>query len=144
MRTEQLLLSGLDITEDGYIFKGQFILSNKNKSKHVDMEELEQRSFLEDLKNFFELEEPIREIRNKIIDRWLKAQISSKIRDGRNYEELFANRRRTAVSLAAAAARIIKRIQQQSASISSRLHQLHWPSACATSLLHPFRQRPAK
>jgi Asp-tRNA(Asn)/Glu-tRNA(Gln) amidotransferase C subunit len=91
MRTEQLLLSGLDITEDGYIFKGQFILSNKNKSKHVDMEELEQRSFLEDLKNFFELEEPIREIRNKIIDMVVeKAQISSKIRDGRNYEELFA------------------------------------------------------
>ncbi|NMA34781.1 MAG: hypothetical protein GX940_09595 [Clostridiaceae bacterium] len=88
MRTEQLLLSSLDITEDEYIFKGQFILSCSDKSKHVDMEKLEQQSFLEELKKYFDLEESTSEIRNKIIDMVVeKAQISSKIVDGRNFEE---------------------------------------------------------
>jgi hypothetical protein len=91
MRTEQLLLSSLDITEDEYMFKGQFILNSGDKSKHVDMEELEQQSFLEELKEYFNLEESTSEIRNKIIDMVVeKAQISSKIVDGRNFEEVAA------------------------------------------------------
>lgn len=67
MKTEQLLLSSLDITEDEYIFKGQFILSGKGKSKQVDMEQLDQQAYLEELKEYFDLEEPTSEIRNKLI-----------------------------------------------------------------------------
>lgn len=86
MKTEQLLLSSLDITEDEYIFKGQFILSGKGKSKQVDMEQLDQQAYLEELKEYFDLEEPTSEIRNKLISMVVeKAQIDSKIVDGKNY-----------------------------------------------------------
>jgi len=89
MRTDQLLMSSLDITEDGYIFKGQFILSSGDKSRHVDIEELENQSYLEDLKKYFELEESPAEIRNILIDMVVeKAQIGSKIREGKNFGEL--------------------------------------------------------
>lgn len=86
MKTEQLLLSSLDITEAEYIFKGQFILSGKGKSKQVDMEQLDQQAYLEELKEYFDLEEPTSEIRNKLISMVVeKAQIGSKIVDGKNY-----------------------------------------------------------
>jgi hypothetical protein len=86
MRTEQLLLSGLDITEDNYSFKGQFILSGAGKSKHVDVEDLEHHSFLADLKKYFELEEHITDIRNILMEMIVeKAHISSKIVEGENY-----------------------------------------------------------
>ncbi|HEY8348399.1 MAG TPA: hypothetical protein PK767_09225 [Clostridiales bacterium] len=89
MRTDQLLMSGLDITEDNYIFKGQFILSSEDKSKHVDMEELEKLPYLEELKKHFDLEESPSEIRNILIDMVVeKAKIGSKIREGKNLEEL--------------------------------------------------------
>jgi len=88
MRTDQLLMSGLDITEDNYIFKGQFILSSGDKSKHDDIEELENKSYLEELKEYFGLEESPSEIRNKLIDMVVeKARIGSKIREGKDLEE---------------------------------------------------------
>ncbi len=88
MRTEKLILSGLDITEDGYNFKGQFILSSRSKTRHVDMEELEHNSFLENLKQYFDLEEQTSDIRNTLMDMIVeKAHISSKIVEGENYEE---------------------------------------------------------
>lgn len=89
MRTHQLLLSALDITEDGYIFKGQFILSGGGKTMHVDIEDLEKQSFLTDLKNYFGLEEEASEIRNILMDMVVeKARIGSKIVEGKNYEEV--------------------------------------------------------
>jgi len=89
MRTDQLLMSGLDITEDNYIFKGQFILSIGDKSRHVDMEELEKLPYLEELKKYFDLEESPSEIRDILIDMVVeKEKIGSKIREGKNLEEL--------------------------------------------------------
>ncbi|NLK86426.1 MAG: hypothetical protein GX279_02915 [Clostridiaceae bacterium] len=88
MRTNQLILSGLHITEDEYSYKGQFILSAQGKSRSVDMDDLEQSSFISELKSFFDLEEPAGDIRNILMDMIVeKAHISSRFVEGKNYEE---------------------------------------------------------
>jgi|LSQX01.3.fsa_nt_gb hypothetical protein len=88
MRTNQLILSGLHITEDEYSYKGQFILDAPGKSKTIDMEDLDQSSFITELKKYFDLEDPVEDIRNILMDMVMeKAHIGSKIVEGENYEE---------------------------------------------------------
>lgn len=88
MRTNQLIISGLHITEDEYSYKGQFILSANDKLRSVDMDDIEQSSYISELKNFFDLEEPVGDIRNILMDMIVeKAHISSKIVEGENYDE---------------------------------------------------------
>lgn len=88
MTINHLLLSGLDISEDEYSFKAQFILSAPGKSKSVDLESIERTSALGELKEYFELEESIDEIRRKLMDMVMeKTHIDSTIVEGENYEE---------------------------------------------------------
>lgn len=88
MRMDQLILSGLHITEDEYHFNGQFILNGLGKSRTVDLEDLDKDAQLEDLKTYFSLEESISEIRSGLMDKVMeKAHISSKIVEGKNYDE---------------------------------------------------------
>jgi len=94
MRVEQLNLSNLHITEDEYHFKGQFVLSSSDKSRSVDLEDIEKNTYLEELKAYFELEEPIGEIRDKLMDKVMeKAHIGSKIVEGENYDESAKNKK---------------------------------------------------
>lgn len=88
MRTNQLILSGLHITEDEYSYKGQFNLNSQGKSISVDMEDLERSSFISELKNYYDLEEPFGDIRNILMDMIIeRANVASKIVEGENYEE---------------------------------------------------------
>ncbi len=88
MKTNQLIISGLHITEDEYSYKGQFILNAPGKSRTVDMDDLEKSSYISELKDFFGLDEPVGDIRNILMDMIVeKAHISSKIVEGENYEE---------------------------------------------------------
>ncbi len=88
MKTNQLILSGLHITEDEYSYKGQFILDAPGKSRSIDMDDLEKSSFISELKKYFELEEPEGDIRNILMDMVVeKAHVASKIVEGENYEE---------------------------------------------------------
>ncbi len=88
MKTSQLLLSSLDITEDGYSFKAQFILSSPEKSKNVDIDALESESSLEEIKTYFGLDESTSEIKNQLMDMIMeKAHIGSTIIEGEDYEE---------------------------------------------------------
>ena len=88
MKTSELLLSSLNITEDDYSYKGLFILSANSKSIQTDMSDLENDSKMTDLKAFFSLEESIAEIRMILMDMIFdKASISSIIIEGENYEE---------------------------------------------------------
>ncbi|HEX2946572.1 MAG TPA: hypothetical protein VHT96_11530 [Clostridia bacterium] len=88
MKTKQLLLSGLDISEDEYSFKAQFILSASGRSTSVDLESIEQTAILEELKDFFELEEDTDEIKKLLMDMVVeKAHVNSTIVEGENYEE---------------------------------------------------------
>jgi hypothetical protein len=88
MKTKQLLLSGLDISEDEYSFKAQFILSASGKSTSVDLESVEQTAVLKELKNYFELEEDTDDIRRLLMDMVMeKAHVNSTIVEGENYEE---------------------------------------------------------
>lgn len=90
MKTSQLLLSGLDITEDDYNFKAQFILSAYDKSKSVDINDLESGPMLEKIKVYFDLEETPAEIRKQLMSKVMEnANISSKIIEGENFEEAF-------------------------------------------------------
>lgn len=84
MRTSDLLLSSLDITEDEYFYKGQFILSSADKAKHVDIMELERVTDLSELKSFFSLEESSDEIRKILMEMVMeKADIGSIIVEGK-------------------------------------------------------------
>lgn len=88
MKTSELLLSSLNITEDDYNYKGLFILSFGEKSMQMDMSDLENESKMAELKAAFDLEESISEIENKLMDMVFdKAHISSVIKEGEDYEE---------------------------------------------------------
>lgn len=102
MKTSQLLLSGLDITEDAYNFKAQFILSTSNKSRSVDIGDLDSEAKLCEIKDFFNLEEAPSEIGNQLMELIMeKANISSSIIEGNDYEETIKVKRveRRAVNL---------------------------------------------
>ncbi|HHW47709.1 MAG TPA: hypothetical protein GXX14_03715 [Clostridiaceae bacterium] len=95
MKTSDLLLSNLNITEDGYVYKGTFFLSNGEKTIEVDVADLQHNSKIVELKNFFNLEETDEKIRNTIIDMIIeKSSISSRISEGENYDEAKARRKR--------------------------------------------------
>lgn len=88
MRTNQLILSGLHITEDEYSYKGQFVLNSPGKSRSIDMEDLERSSFISELKKYYDLEEPVGDIRDILMDMIIeRANVASKIVEGENYEE---------------------------------------------------------
>ena len=87
MRTYDILLSGLNITEDDYNYKGQFILSSNNKSINVDISELENTEQINEIRKYFDLEEPADEIRKIIMDMVMeKAMIVSRNSEGEKYE----------------------------------------------------------
>lgn len=86
MRTSELLLSSLDITEDDYNYKGQFILSASDKARNVDMAEVEADASLKDISDFFGLEEELDIIRQTLMDMVMeKADISSLIVEGETF-----------------------------------------------------------
>lgn len=88
MKTSQLLLSGLDITEDSYNFEAQFILSASDKSKSIDIGDLDSESKLKEIKAFFGLEESPGDMRRQLMDMVMeKANIGSTIIEGEDYEE---------------------------------------------------------
>lgn len=94
MKTFQLLLSGLDITEDAYIFKAQFILSSSDTSRSVDIGDLDSEAKLAEIKEFFMLEETPSEIRSQLMEMIMeKANISSSIIEGNDYEETIKTKR---------------------------------------------------
>ena len=88
MKTTSLLLTGLNITEDDYDYKGQFILKSEGKSKKVDFSELSADETLKDIKAFFDLDDNIEQIRESLMVMIMeKSNITSKINEGENYEE---------------------------------------------------------
>ena len=88
MKTSELLLTILDITEDEYSFKAQFILKSGDKSKSMDIADLDSNEKLEQLRNYFGLEDSLTEISKQLMEKIMeKANISSKIVEGEKYEE---------------------------------------------------------
>lgn len=88
MKTSDLLLSSLNITEDEYSYRGLFILSANDKSINVDLADLESDSKLEEIKGFFGLVEENNDIKRIIMDKVMeKATISSRIVEGKDYNE---------------------------------------------------------
>jgi hypothetical protein len=93
MKVSNLLISGLSITEDYYHYKGMFILSCENKSLHIDLAELDDQKTLACIKNYFDIEQSIDEIRNELISRIVKkAGISSRIVEGEHFFMLAKDR----------------------------------------------------
>lgn len=88
MKTADLLLTGLNITEDDYNYIGSFILAGNDKTLNVDMSDLESAEKLEELKKYFGLDEKAEEIRKILMELVVeKAAISSKFNEGENYSE---------------------------------------------------------
>lgn len=88
MKTSDLLLSSLNITEDDYSYKGLFILGSEEKSIQMDVSDLDKDTKLAELKEFFGLEESTQDIGKILMDKVLeKAHISSVIIEGEDYEE---------------------------------------------------------
>jgi hypothetical protein len=94
MKMSDLLISGVNITEDDYHYKGQFILDFGGKTMHIDVAEIDNNNCLLSIKEYFNIEEPIDEIRKNLMQRLVeKAGISSKIVEGENYFERKAQRK---------------------------------------------------
>ena len=94
MKVSDLLISSVNITEDDYHYKGQFILNSCDKSISVDVAELDNKNTLSHIKDYFNIEETASEIRRNLMVRLVqKAGISSKIVEGENYFEQKALRK---------------------------------------------------
>lgn len=92
MRTENLLVSSVNITEDEYIYKGLCTLSLEDRTKVIDIGDLENPSSLQQIKDFFILEEPEDVIRQILVKKVMeKAVITSRDRQGENYSESAEN-----------------------------------------------------
>lgn len=88
MKTSDLLLTGLSITEDDYNYIGSFILAGNNNTLNVAMSDLEDTAKLEAIKNLFGLDENVENIRKILMDLVVeKAAISSKFNEGEGYSE---------------------------------------------------------
>lgn len=88
MKTSQLLLTGLDITEDEYSYKAQFILNAPGKSKGYQIGDLDSSNTLSEIKTFFSLDEAPDEIGEMLMEMVMeKANIGSNIIEGENYGE---------------------------------------------------------
>jgi hypothetical protein len=86
MKVENLLISGVHITEDDYNYTGQFILSSSDKSVDVKVEDLNEQDKLLGIKEMFDLEEDTEDIRQHLLDCLVeKSGISSKNVEGENY-----------------------------------------------------------
>jgi len=62
MKTSDLLMSSLHISEDEYVFTGSFLLSSGHKTMPVDISDLQKSEKIRYLKFFFNLEETEDEI----------------------------------------------------------------------------------
>lgn len=88
MKTGELLLTGLHITEDEYRYNASFILSGNGVSLEVELSDLDVDSRLKDIHDFFTLEETLPEMRRILMDRVLeRAGMSSRITQGERYGE---------------------------------------------------------
>ncbi len=88
MKTIDLLVTSLDITEDEYIYKGSFILKSEEKSLKIDLAEAENNETLNKIKAFFDLEESTETIKEFLMNEVItKSQISSRNSEGKDYEE---------------------------------------------------------
>lgn len=94
MKTSQLLMTGLDITEDEYNYKAQFILNSPGKSKSLEIGDLDSSSILEEIKTYFNLDDSPSEIKEQLMGMIMeKANIGSTIIEGLDYEETVKKKR---------------------------------------------------
>ncbi|MCX7842695.1 MAG: hypothetical protein N2489_06435 [Clostridia bacterium] len=94
MRVNELLVSSVNITEDEYCYKGLFILSGNSQSMNLDISELEEGDKLNNIKETFQLEDSIEDIKSSILAKVIeKASISSNIKEGENYNESSSRKR---------------------------------------------------
>lgn len=86
MKIENLLISGVHITEDDYNYTGQFILNGNDKSMTVRVEDLNESDKLLKIKEAFGLEEDVKDIRHHLLDCVIeKSGISSINVEGEDY-----------------------------------------------------------
>lgn len=83
MKSEDLKVVNLNITEDNYEYKGLFRLCTDENCMDVDLENLSKNEFLEEIKNTFLIEESIEEIKEIINKKVMGAtKLESKISQG--------------------------------------------------------------
>lgn len=88
MKTANLLVSSVNITEDDYQYKGLVTLSDSSRSMVVDVADLETEAGIEKLKAGFSLEESHEKIKGILMQKVIeKAGISSRNIEGENYNE---------------------------------------------------------
>lgn len=88
MRTSELLLSSLDISEYNYYHTGQFYLSSESTYIKVNLSDVQNDIIIGRIKNVFNLRDDVEQIRDTLMDMLVeKAKISSRITEGENYEK---------------------------------------------------------
>jgi len=85
MRSKELKITALDISEYNYEHKAVFRLCSESTCLNLEVEKLSDEQTLEQIKNVFSLEEKIEEIKDIIMDKIIEAsKIESRIYEGEN------------------------------------------------------------
>lgn len=87
MKSNDLLVSNLNISEDEYSYKGLFTLSGEGISMAVDLSELDENVTINEIINKFSLQESKEEIRKIIMDKvMVQAAVSTQIKEGIDFQ----------------------------------------------------------
>jgi fructose-1-phosphate kinase PfkB-like protein len=88
MKSNDLLVSNLNISEDEYSYKGLFTLSGEGISMAVDLSELDENITINEIINKFTLKESKEEIRKIIMDKvMVQAAVSTQIKEGIDFQD---------------------------------------------------------
>jgi fructose-1-phosphate kinase PfkB-like protein len=88
MKSNDLLVSNLNISEDEYSYKGLFTLSGEGISMAVDLSELDENVSINEIISKFTLKESKEEIRKIIMDKvMVQAAVSTQIKEGIDFQD---------------------------------------------------------
>jgi fructose-1-phosphate kinase PfkB-like protein len=88
MKSNDLLVSNLNISEDEYSYKGLFTLSGEGISMAVDLSELDENVTINEIISKFTLKESKEEIRKIIMDKvMVQAAVSTQIKEGIDFQD---------------------------------------------------------
>jgi hypothetical protein len=88
MKSSELLVSNLSITEDEYNYRGVFTLSCNDIVMTIELSDMDTLKTIEEIKEKFELDEEIAAIRKILMDKVIThSGLSSRNNEGENYND---------------------------------------------------------
>ncbi|MFA6308649.1 MAG: hypothetical protein WC677_02745 [Clostridia bacterium] len=88
MKSSELLVSNLSISEDSYDYRGIFTLSCFEITMTIELSDMDSEETIEEIKEKFSLDEEIATIRKTLMDKVIShSGLSSRNNEGENYND---------------------------------------------------------